>query len=113
MRAWAALPVLSMGRMVSSVATTCEARTRSAINSYSGSAYMLDALEAAENILDLPALFSADFFALHTAAGAGAAGALLRAQFINVREDGGFSKSARARHPLRRSTRRRCSPDST
>src|SRR5579875_2937401 len=166
MRAWAALPVLSMGRMVSSVATTCEARTRSAIKSYSGSArsatsphqtdcvareiskpcriknvfqpaqwkiiaelasddvsqqprsghafvdrrirfrcrfylrmvavrlaaragiffaYMLDALEAAGNILDLPAFFGAVFFALHAAAGAGA---LLRAQFINVRGDG-------------------------
>jgi hypothetical protein len=37
MRALAVLPVFSIGKMVSSVATTCEVRTRSAINSYNGS----------------------------------------------------------------------------
>lgn len=48
-------------------------------------ANVLNALEAAGNILDLPAFFGAHLFALHTAA---RADALLRAQFINVRGDG-------------------------
>ena len=37
MRAFAALPLASIGMIVSSVATTCDARTRSAISPYSGS----------------------------------------------------------------------------
>jgi hypothetical protein len=37
MHAFAVLPLLSLGRIVSSVATTCEARTRSVINAYNDS----------------------------------------------------------------------------
>src|SRR5215472_8638067 len=47
-------------------------------------AYMLEAFEVSRNVLDLPALFAADLFALHTTA---RAEPLFCAQLVNVGVD--------------------------
>jgi hypothetical protein len=53
---------------------------------------MMNALEVAGKIFYLPALVGADLLALRPAAGTRT---LLRAQFVDVRDEGRFSKWAR------------------